>query len=164
MRTAPARRRDGIASMLLQHIITEATRMGFTRLSLETGSYGFFARGVIGRPHRPTKSYAYGVAAGGDELGRATVVSCRGSAPSTEWSSTFTERARSSSRPLPRLPRRTTRFSLGRRSRPCRISGTQGTGVCPGLGNAPSRRAARELGAGPAQRASAHDRTAAVAW
>ena len=42
MRTAPARRRDGIASMLLEHIITEAERMGFTRLSLETGSYEFF--------------------------------------------------------------------------------------------------------------------------
>ena len=42
MRTAPARRRDGIASLLLEHIITETTRMGFTRLSLETGSYEFF--------------------------------------------------------------------------------------------------------------------------
>jgi putative acetyltransferase len=42
MRTAPARRRDGTASMLLGHIITEAKRMGFTRLSLETGSYEFF--------------------------------------------------------------------------------------------------------------------------
>ena len=42
MRTAPARRRDGIASMLLEHINAEATRMGFTRLSLETGSYEFF--------------------------------------------------------------------------------------------------------------------------
>lgn len=42
MRTAPARKRSGIASMLLEHIITEAKRMGFTRLSLETGSYEFF--------------------------------------------------------------------------------------------------------------------------
>jgi putative acetyltransferase len=42
MRAAPARRRDGIASLLLEHIITEAQRMGFTRLSLETGSYEFF--------------------------------------------------------------------------------------------------------------------------
>lgn len=42
MRTAPARQRGGIASMLLEHIITEAKRMGFTRLSLETGSYEFF--------------------------------------------------------------------------------------------------------------------------
>jgi putative acetyltransferase len=36
-RTAPARRGEGIASMLVEHIITEAKRMGFTRLSLETG-------------------------------------------------------------------------------------------------------------------------------
>jgi putative acetyltransferase len=42
MRTAPARRRDGIASMLVEHIITEAKRMGVTRLSLETGSHEFF--------------------------------------------------------------------------------------------------------------------------
>jgi putative acetyltransferase len=42
MRTAPARQRGGIASMLLEHIITEAKRMGFTRLSLGTGSYEFF--------------------------------------------------------------------------------------------------------------------------
>jgi putative acetyltransferase len=42
MRTAPARQRGGLASMLLEHIITEARRMGFTRLSLETGSYEFF--------------------------------------------------------------------------------------------------------------------------
>ena len=43
MRTRPARKRSGIASMLLEHIITEARRMGFTRLSLETGSAEFFA-------------------------------------------------------------------------------------------------------------------------
>jgi putative acetyltransferase len=42
MRTAPARKRSGIASMVLEHIITEARRMGFTRLSLETGSAEFF--------------------------------------------------------------------------------------------------------------------------
>jgi putative acetyltransferase len=42
MRTAPTRKRSGIASLLLQHIITEATRMGFTRLSLETGAAEFF--------------------------------------------------------------------------------------------------------------------------
>jgi putative acetyltransferase len=42
MRTAPARQRSGVASLLLEHIITEATRMGFTRLSLETGSAEFF--------------------------------------------------------------------------------------------------------------------------
>ena len=43
MRTLAARKRSGIASMMLQHIITEARRMGFTRLSLETGSDEFFA-------------------------------------------------------------------------------------------------------------------------
>jgi putative acetyltransferase len=42
MRTAPVRRRDGIASMLLEHIMAEAKLMGLTRLSLETGSYEFF--------------------------------------------------------------------------------------------------------------------------
>jgi putative acetyltransferase len=42
MRSAPARQRSGIASRVLGHIIAEATRMGYTRLSLETGSTGFF--------------------------------------------------------------------------------------------------------------------------
>lgn len=42
MRTAPARKRSGIASLLLEHIIAEAGRMGFTRLSLETGTAEFF--------------------------------------------------------------------------------------------------------------------------
>jgi putative acetyltransferase len=42
MRSAPARQRSGIASRLLDHIITEASRTGFARLSLETGSTGFF--------------------------------------------------------------------------------------------------------------------------
>jgi len=42
MRTAVARKRSGIASMMLEHIIAEARRMGFTRLSLETGSWDYF--------------------------------------------------------------------------------------------------------------------------
>jgi putative acetyltransferase len=42
MRTAPARQRTGIASRLLEHIITEARILGFTRLSLETGTADFF--------------------------------------------------------------------------------------------------------------------------
>ncbi|MGP3988385.1 GNAT family N-acetyltransferase [Streptomyces sp. 3N207] len=42
MRTRPIRQRSGIASMLLRHIIAEAEAMGFTRLSLETGSAEFF--------------------------------------------------------------------------------------------------------------------------
>lgn len=48
MRTAVARQRGGIASLLLEHIIGEARRMGYTRMSLETGSAEFFrpARGL----------------------------------------------------------------------------------------------------------------------
>jgi putative acetyltransferase len=42
MRTARARKRSGIASTLLEHILAEATRMGFSRISLETGSAEFF--------------------------------------------------------------------------------------------------------------------------
>ncbi|MFE1767149.1 GNAT family N-acetyltransferase [Streptomyces angustmyceticus] len=42
MRAAPARKRSGIASLLLHHILTETRRMGFTRLSLETGADEFF--------------------------------------------------------------------------------------------------------------------------
>jgi putative acetyltransferase len=42
MRTASTRKRSGIASLVLEHIITEAKRMGFTRLSLETGAAEFF--------------------------------------------------------------------------------------------------------------------------
>jgi len=43
MRTATARKRSGVASLLLEHIIAEATRRGFARMSLETGSAEFFA-------------------------------------------------------------------------------------------------------------------------
>ncbi|MEU4834880.1 GNAT family N-acetyltransferase [Streptosporangium sp. NPDC023615] len=42
MRTAPSRKRSGTASLLLEHIISEARRMGLARLSLETGAAGFF--------------------------------------------------------------------------------------------------------------------------
>ncbi|GAA2339181.1 N-acetyltransferase [Streptomyces caniferus] len=42
MRTRPTRQRSGVASRLLVHIVGEARRMGFTRLSLETGSDEFF--------------------------------------------------------------------------------------------------------------------------
>ena len=42
MRTSSTRRRSGVASLLLAHIIAEARRMGFTRLSLETGTAEFF--------------------------------------------------------------------------------------------------------------------------
>ena len=43
MRTASARRGGGVASTLLAHIIDEARRLGYARLSLETGSAEFFA-------------------------------------------------------------------------------------------------------------------------
>ncbi|MGI5224139.1 GNAT family N-acetyltransferase [Actinoallomurus sp. CA-142502] len=42
MRTAPTRKRSGVASLLLAHILAEAELMGFSRLSLETGSAEFF--------------------------------------------------------------------------------------------------------------------------
>ena len=43
MRTAPDRTRQGLASTLLAHLVAEARRRGYTRLSLETGSFPFFA-------------------------------------------------------------------------------------------------------------------------
>ncbi|MDT9687051.1 GNAT family N-acetyltransferase [Streptomyces sp. P9(2023)] len=43
MRTDPARKRGGVASRLLDHIISEARQAGYERLSLETGSTEFFA-------------------------------------------------------------------------------------------------------------------------
>jgi putative acetyltransferase len=43
MRTTAARKRSGIASLLMEHILAEARRMGFKRMSLETGSAEFFA-------------------------------------------------------------------------------------------------------------------------
>lgn len=43
MRTAPERKRTGVASRLLEHIVAEAKWMGYTRLSLETGAAGFFS-------------------------------------------------------------------------------------------------------------------------
>jgi putative acetyltransferase len=42
MRTSSARKRSGIASLLLRHILTEVKGMGITRLSLETGAAEFF--------------------------------------------------------------------------------------------------------------------------
>lgn len=42
MRTAKAHLRKGVATMLLQHIIKEAERRGYHRLSLETGSMACF--------------------------------------------------------------------------------------------------------------------------
>jgi putative acetyltransferase len=42
MRTASSHRGKGIASRLLQHVISEAKQRGYRRLSLETGSMPFF--------------------------------------------------------------------------------------------------------------------------
>ena len=42
MRTAGARLRTGVASRLLDHIIAEALRRGYGRLSLETGAMPYF--------------------------------------------------------------------------------------------------------------------------
>src|SRR5262249_35366757 len=42
MRTASSHRRKGVAKQLLQHLLTEAKRRGYTRVSLETGSMDFF--------------------------------------------------------------------------------------------------------------------------
>ncbi|WP_459645102.1 GNAT family N-acetyltransferase [Kineococcus sp. NUM-3379] len=43
MRVAPAHRGTGLATRLLEHLLTEARRRGYRRISLETGSMGFFA-------------------------------------------------------------------------------------------------------------------------
>jgi putative acetyltransferase len=42
MRTASAYQRKGVASQMLEHLIHEAARRGYTRLSLETGSMAYF--------------------------------------------------------------------------------------------------------------------------
>ncbi|KAF4406805.1 MULTISPECIES: GNAT family N-acetyltransferase [Streptomyces] len=42
LRTRPARQRSGVASRLLGHIVAEARRTGYERLSLETGAAEFF--------------------------------------------------------------------------------------------------------------------------
>ncbi|MFO1498200.1 MAG: GNAT family N-acetyltransferase [Verrucomicrobiota bacterium] len=43
MRTAAAHLRKGVGSFMLRHIILEAKRRGYRRLSLETGSMPYFA-------------------------------------------------------------------------------------------------------------------------
>jgi len=42
MRTAKTHLRKGVASMLLEHMIAEARRRGYRRLSLETGAMPYF--------------------------------------------------------------------------------------------------------------------------
>ena len=51
IRTVSVHLRKGVASKLLQHIINEAKRRGYRRLSLETGSMGLFqpARGLYAK-------------------------------------------------------------------------------------------------------------------
>jgi putative acetyltransferase len=51
MRTSTRRKRSGVASLLLTHILAEARAQGCTRLSLETGSADFFgpARALYGK-------------------------------------------------------------------------------------------------------------------
>jgi putative acetyltransferase len=43
MRTAPAHLRQGVAAAILRHLLDEAVRRGYRRLSLETGSMAEFA-------------------------------------------------------------------------------------------------------------------------
>ena len=43
MRTARAHQRRGVAAMLLRHLIEEARRRNYRRISLETGSMAYFA-------------------------------------------------------------------------------------------------------------------------
>jgi len=42
MHTEQTRRRSGVGSAMLRHIIAEARKMGLSRLSLETGSWPYF--------------------------------------------------------------------------------------------------------------------------
>ena len=42
MRTADVYRRKGLASQMLRHLVEEAKRRGYRRLSLETGSMAYF--------------------------------------------------------------------------------------------------------------------------
>ena len=42
MRTAQTHRGKGVGTLMLQHLLTEAGRRGYRRLSLETGSMAFF--------------------------------------------------------------------------------------------------------------------------
>ncbi len=46
MHTAEAARRRGVGSALLRHIIATSRARGLTRLSLETGSFGYFEPAV----------------------------------------------------------------------------------------------------------------------
>ncbi|KUM35346.1 GNAT family N-acetyltransferase [Arthrobacter sp. EpRS71] len=43
MRTAANARGRGVATLMLEHIVTEAARLGYERVSLETGTEDYFA-------------------------------------------------------------------------------------------------------------------------
>jgi putative acetyltransferase len=61
MRTADAHLRKGAAAMILEHLIAEARRRGYTRLSLETGSGPAFAPAhALYRKHGFTDGGAFG--------------------------------------------------------------------------------------------------------
>jgi len=42
MRTANAHRRRGLGKLILEHIMNDARKSGYLRMSLETGSMAFF--------------------------------------------------------------------------------------------------------------------------
>ena len=61
MRTADAHLRKGVAAAILEHIIAEARRRGYTRLSLETGSGPAFEAALeLYRKHGFTEGGAFG--------------------------------------------------------------------------------------------------------
>lgn len=61
MHTAEAARRRGVASAMLRHIIETSRARGLTRLSLETGSFGYFAPAVaLYKAHGFTECLPFG--------------------------------------------------------------------------------------------------------
>lgn len=61
MHTAETARRRGVGSALLTHIIETSRKRGLTRLSLETGSFGFFEPAVaLYRAHGFTECPPFG--------------------------------------------------------------------------------------------------------
>src|ERR1700761_2011293 len=67
MRTDPRHLRRGVAAALLGHIVTEARRRGYNRLSLETGSGPSFEPALaLYRKHGFTNGEAFGDYVGSD--------------------------------------------------------------------------------------------------
>lgn len=61
MHTAEAARRRGVASAMLRHIIETSRARGLTRLSLETGSFGYFRPAVaLYKAHGFTECLPFG--------------------------------------------------------------------------------------------------------